>query len=353
VIFGRRGKLCREFDEVFRDLDRASAEGSAMVRNFRFDDRVSERRERFLVDYVRRARAKDPSLKLPDAFRRYFNEKIRYTVNPRFLHAENGINSMRKFAPEGVKLFRVIELSGLLSLFRRWETLNPLFQGAPLEKVTKTRRLRRDRAGWMRYGQNNDVVEWFQRRLSGGDPNSGQVFLRAILDGLNRQVSAANPDDSFHPAWATVAHDIEDFAASDPHKLIGLLGLHFECLPTWIMTISYPAKVVGTLVRPTVLDGASYCHFPSPKALDPAGGGHPMSLDADRTGGDKLPPEILHRNVRLKNQETKLAWFRIEQHPRKALHDRRRHHLSVLEAHYDPPININRWMPECASNRWP
>jgi hypothetical protein len=352
VIFGRRSKLGRKFDSVFTDLDQSSAEDSAVARNFRFDDRVSVPRERFLESYLRRAQAKQRGLKLPDAFQRYFEEEVRFTHNPRFLRRENSINLMRKFAPEGVKLLRVIDLGQLLPLLRQWETIHPLFRGVPSVPMAIASRQRPSSAGWLRSRQNKNVVEWFERRLYSGTPNKGEDFLRAVLLGLNRLAASPEPEDCFHPAWATTASAVEELRTHDPHQLVHQLGLHYECLPTWIMTLSYPAKLAGGLARPTVLDMPfrCYCHFPSPRSARPNQGGHPMSLAAN--GADKLVPEFVHRNVALNDQEVDLAWFKIEKPPERKLHDRRRYHVRVLRDHYDSFVDVNRWMPQAVNVRW-
>lgn len=354
LIFGRRrGALCLEFEPTFEELDQSSAEESAVARNLRFDDRVSKRRAQFLASYIRQVRKNDPGLKMPDLFKRYFNEKIRYTASPRFLHSENATNLMRKFTPEGVTLFRVVELSGLLPLFRQWEKWHPLFYGAPVEKMAKSGGPYRNGSGWLQHVQNRTVVEWFERRLPPGDQRAGLSFLQAVLDGLNRHAAGKKPTDNFHPAWATTVDQIGPYLSpSNPHRLIHALGLHFERLPTWIMTLSYPAKSAGALARPTVLDGPSYCHFPSPAVADCVQGGHPMNLAPRARRTSELLSEFLHLNGVLRSGEVELAWFRIERSPRQALHRLRDAHFDSLEKRYDPPIDIPGWMPQCANPRW-
>lgn len=349
MIFGRKGPLAGEFEPEFRKLDRESPAKSAKARNWRYDDRIPQGRYQLVERFVEEVRSSE-GLSIHDALSRYFQQRVRKLKRPAFRLKSNEENFHGGLTPHRLRLLRVIELSGLLELFRSWATHDPVFVDVPKASDCIPGKTLTTPSGWQYQKQPAAVCDWFEKKLTSGSDIANQRFLQAILSNLNRtHENAVRTSKGHHqPVWVTVDRPELRDPKLKPNQLVHSLGLYFTYLPTWVMVVRYRADEVDQLVRPTTVDGASEYHFPSPAQVEANRGGHTMDL-SDQSTGSRLFSEYLHVETTIHPTQATLAWHRLEEKaPSRKLHHYRQSQYEALKDEYGAIVPVQRWMPSHA-----
>jgi hypothetical protein len=321
MIFGRTGPLADDFQPEFEAWNQKSAMLSALAHNLRFDDRVSEAREKSLHEIWTKKRAVQPNYTLFKALERYKEERVYTNQDSDLLDRhKNGGNFCeagrygKSLPPVGVELLRIIDLSRLVMLFQQpWVPRVELFQRFYPAPIDPKR-----------------FLVWLDENM--GSARTQEDFIRAVFAVINEALESAQnksvPAPVF-PSWVTVADDVEP----DVARMAQRMGIDFPIVPTWACLLKYPADRAGTTVRPCHLDaGGNHLHFPSPGSLQANRGGHPMDLRPE-TGERRLPREYVHSPIRM-DWDYFLKPQRIESRPDISLAKARTRHMERLRNEY-------------------
>jgi hypothetical protein len=137
--------------------------------------------------------------------------------------------------------------------------------------------------------------------------------------------------------WAA----FKGFESELPERWLQVLGAKQKEAECWIVLLTYPVAMAGTIVRPTQLDaGWNAYHFPSPPQAQVELGGHPMDLFPMENLGSPMS-EYIHRQIdhypdhimRIGRTSASLSGS--------LSHQREAHHR-LLERHYGS--GIRDWM---------
>ncbi len=201
MIFGRNWYLAAEFAAVFASWN-DRPERSALAHNLKFDDRVPLAKEASLLEVLREGRELEASYTLHDAVVDYRKKRVYTSVNPEFLdEVKNEGNLPSKqfgtkwLPPCGVKLVRLLELNGLITLFQKdWlaQSIDSRFEQFKQVPTNHPDRY----LVWL-----NDNIE-----------RSGRTFLENILEVLNEDLKRCekNPGEGIlvYPSWVSLLGDV-------------------------------------------------------------------------------------------------------------------------------------------------
>jgi hypothetical protein len=302
----------------------------ALSKNLIYDHRVTNERDASLQRFGAMPWSTND---LQRAVVRYQHAKIRTRRLPEFVYsAVNGVNivsgngQLSRFN-RSIPLARILDLNGLL----------PIYQWARSNEIEPF-------ASWLPWPVNDKMMaQVLDATLNGTSPDDIETFITAVLSALALYSST----QAYQPVWCTTLADFSPFLDHGPDRWLEVLGVPPRGIGRWIIILTYPLRVAGTLVRPTQLDVGwdARGHFPSPPEAPPWRGGHPMDL-AGQAGFRRLLPEYIHRQIRHTNQHWIAAGRRLgitTRPSRCPLPVARRAHHELLALNYGP--TIYNWMP--------
>jgi len=332
-VFGRYGDLWG--DQVLRDWQDSGNEAlRAMAVNTRYDGRVTPAREAAFRAFA--PQVSDKTLR--NAFKDYFEARVRHERNPDFLEPLNQENIATLYR-RPVSLARVVILNGLVPVYQAARQTNEVFRRFPTRPTEET------------------VGDWLDNELRDRPEATRRSFVEATLQEMGR----ARLRQPFQPAWATLWDHFLLYASLTPEHWLEALGITWEARdpgnpePLWVVVLKYSVGEAGTLVRPTQLDaGWNAAHFPTPKELPAKNGERPMELPADRGGhpvdygpdvpGDFIPAEFIHAEI-THSPDHFHRIGRIEDAQPGGLATRRRVHHLRLRKFYVKEFDMFDWMP--------
>jgi hypothetical protein len=288
-------------------------ERRCLAENLRCDDRVSKAREQALDSFVAQARpSKDD---LFEALRTYHKKRVRAAANPDYLRKDLNAENRIRLRNLDIPLTTLVDITGLELVFEWARSRVPAFATYP--------------------SGAEKAFQWIRARL---DAPGAPQFASLIMEVVSKHGREVRP---FGPVWVTPQSDFEAVADHPCERWLEVLGVRKARRKLCVMILTYRARQVGTLYRPTQLDaGPCGDHFPSPSRLG-AVSGHPVDLSAERSQV-ALKREMIHAPIDLKRDlemhlERSSRWYGFFQKtqndvPKRALE--RGVHLELLEREY-------------------
>ena len=302
----------------------------AMAWNLRYDFRVfPHRAEQFSKGLAAPlTEPLDAALdKLELTLVKYQKQTVREAARPSFLE-HNEENIVSAFQPR-LLLGTVLDLSGLthtMSEARR--NKHPAFKRFRLED-----QLSHAEGAWTAPAWNS----FLQQHFLGKNDAGREEFLGDLFYAISKFPQ--------HPVWVTSWDQLKPNLTVP--RCLQLVGLPRRDHPRILIALRYPARDVGTLLRPSQLDaGFNPHHHPSPPSRPIKDGGAVMDL-ALPPGANGLVPEFIHSQIQFTVQHWRAANCWTGQTSAPVLCDlaeaRRRHQGLLRTAHgvHNPP-----WMEE-------
>lgn len=322
-------------------MNDADQEIASMGWNLFHDPRISVARFRQFKALRRKREASlGHSEPLKDALGDYWTKEVNCSKEancqrrkPAFLKVANKNNH---YAPAGqlpplppeARLVRVVNLSKLHKVFVR------AFDGREVGFVDYGLPASAGKSGLARTAWlDAKLADFLTGRKNGLDATHvrGNGTLQALLAFLESDHRAF----PYEPVWATLWSDFSDNGQCPvPEQWSQRVGVKPYDEDAWYLLLSYEARRVPTLVRPTQLDGGWYPeHFPVPTS---AKVGHAMDLDLSRPSA--LRPEFIHRQI-VHEPADLLALARLKPptYPHELVPPQQRHYHLLVGKYQDTP----------------
>ena len=303
----------------------------ALACNLRRDHRISSAREDAFLDLYFKAPPTGEELR--DALDKHRKEVIGPAELPEFLDEKInknnlivGHHSAQNFINRDVKLVNVLDLNGLLKVFQWY-------------KFTKGKR--HSEIDYLAVLKQSNFDRWLEQLLDKQSVSNRENFVLLALEVLNSHCNARGP---YQPIWATTWDAFEGYVDIGADRWAQVVGVA-KWEPHWLIVLKYSVAEVGTLCRPTQIDGGFYAyHFASPPQTPLSQGGHPMNLKAT-TPTLNLLPEYIHKQISYKPEHWIDADRLIDRTSSSPENLRR-----LRQSHYDLCQQtygscIRRWMP--------
>lgn len=298
--------------ELVRFLNSAKLEEKAMAINLICDHRVSMERElNFRKNYFEPL-GKD----LMAALRQHANREIKFRPDPEFCKSycnsfvadcSDPTSVICVGVAEKTELVTIVNLNSLGRAFFLTppdiiNSIPMLSDSNSIERdsiyfLSRTRRLIPTIDGDTEI-QPTAFDDWIDDRMS-GTLHEVQAFVQAVFELMRIRM---DHDQFYNPVWVTKWDDFSQYAgilrsdgSLDVDRWNQVVGVRSP-LNTWQIVLKYPARKVGCLYRPTILDGGfDYAqHFPSPPEQLKHMGGITMDLGAPDS---VMLPEFIHKQI--------------------------------------------------------
>ena len=271
-IFNRNTDEKDSLYAALRDMFSKGDEDSRFTAcNFMHDPRISEKRE---IGFRKFIGPCSTGARFVDRKKEFVEKHVQRTDRPEFESIENEVNFVSVLSDPVVNVFTV---NGLSYMFLWARELSEDELKRPEFKVVEEAALLFRTYPNTTNAYSDDSLDFVDTYMS------DRIARETFIDAVRVLYEMYRKDHQYHPIWLTPLSDLEMCGnlpeVERANRWSERVGVSTERKDRqWIVLLKFGPDVLGSLYRPTVLDGASEIHFPTPEGSAAEDGGLAVDL---------------------------------------------------------------------------